>query len=257
MKIALVGYGQMGHMLRSVAEKRGHTIVLTVDPFAKDADLCSSSAEETALAIVKSGAEGIIEFSHPLSVMANIEALLPKKIPLVVGTTGWNDRRAAVRKRAEECGSYIFHAANYSIGVNLFYRIVAQAAKLVSQYEEYDCALWEAHHNKKVDSPSGTALEIAQVVLDNMPSKKEIVTDAFRQRPKPQELHVSSTRVGAVPGTHTVFFDSATDTIELTHTVRSREGLALGAVHALEWLTPKAAAKKIVPGMYSMDDILQ
>lgn len=256
MKIALVGYGQMGHMLRSVAEKRGHKVVLTVDTFAEDADFKPASPAETAAKIKEAGADGIIEFSHPTSVMGNIEALLPLKLPLVVGTTGWNDKRAEVEKLAVKDGSFIFHAANYSIGVNLFYKIVAQAAKLISNYDEYDCALWEAHHTKKLDSPSGTALEIAQLVLDNMPSKKTIVTEAFHDRPKKEELHVSSTRLGSVPGTHTVFFDSSADTIELTHTVRNREGLAMGAVRALEWLRGGIDDGSIKPGMYSMNNIL-
>ena len=256
MKIALVGYGQMGHMLRTQAEKRGHEIVLTVDPVASDADFNPKNAEDMAKKIIESGAEGIIEFSHPSAVYENIISLLPLKLPLVVGTTGWNDKRETVANKAKEMGSYIFHAANYSIGVNLFYKVVEQAAKLFANYDEYDCALWEAHHTKKVDSPSGTALEIAQIILNNTPSKTKIVTDAFHERPKKEELHVSSTRLGSVPGTHTVYFDSASDTVELTHTVRNREGLALGAVRAVEWLKTGIDSGETKPGMYSMDNIL-
>ncbi len=256
MKIALVGYGQMGHMLRTQAEKRGHEVVLTVDPIAADADFNPKTPAETAKKIVESGAEGIIEFSHPSAVYENIQALLPLKLPLVVGTTGWNDKREAVGTQAKEMGSYIFHAANYSIGVNLFYKVVEEAAKLFANYDEYDCALWEAHHTKKVDSPSGTALEIAKIILDNTPSKTKIVTDAFHERPKKEELHVSSTRLGSVPGTHTVYFDCPSDTIELTHTVRNREGLALGAVRAVEWLKAGIDSGETKPGMYSMDNIL-
>lgn len=256
MKIALVGYGQMGHMLRSVAEKRNHKVVLTVDTFAEDADFKPSSPAETAEKIAKSGAEGIIEFSHPSSVIDNIAALLPLKLPLVVGTTGWNDKREEVKKLAEKNSSYIFHSANYSIGVNLFYKIIEQASSLISKYDEYDCALWEAHHTKKLDSPSGTALELAQIVLNNMKSKKTIVTESFHERPKKEELHVSSTRLGNVPGTHTVYFDSSADTIELKHIVRNREGLALGAVRALEWLRAKIDESSLAPGMFSMENIL-
>ena len=131
-----------------------------------------------------------------------------------------------------------------------------KAAKLFANYDEYDCALWEAHHTKKVDSPSGTALEIAKIILDNTPSKTKIVTDAFHERPKKEELHVSSTRLGSVPGTHTVYFDCPSDTIELTHTVRNREGLALGAVRAVEWLKAGIDSGETKPGMYSMDNIL-
>lgn len=256
MKIALVGYGQMGHMLRSVAEKNGHGIVITVDPIAKDAEVNASLPEKIAEAVKKSGAEGIIEFTHPSVVVNNIKNLLPLRLPLVVGTTGWNEHKDEIRKLAEQNGTYLFQAANYSIGVNLFYRIVAEAARLVAAYDDYDCALWEAHHTKKADSPSGTALEIAALVMQNMPSKKTIVTDAFHQRPSPEQLHVSSTRIGSVPGTHKVYFDSPFDTIELTHTVRSREGLALGAVRALEWLSKIEKDKKLPCGMYTMSDML-
>ena len=256
MKIALVGYGQMGHMLRSVAEKNEHEVVITVDPIAKDADVNASLPEEIAAAVKKSGAEGIIEFTHPSVVVNNIKNLLPLRMPLVVGTTGWNDHKDEIRKLAEQNGTYMFQSANYSIGVNLFYRIVSEAARLVSAYDDYDCALWEAHHTKKADSPSGTALEIAALVMQNMPSKKTIVTDAFHQRPSPEQLHVSSTRIGSVPGTHKVYFDSPFDTIELTHTVRSREGLALGAVRALEWHSKVEKEKKLPCGMYTMNDML-
>lgn len=256
MKIALVGYGQMGHMLRSVAEKRGHEVVITVDPIAKDADFKPANAEDAANKIKEVGAEAIIEFSHPSVVLDNINALLPLKLPLVIGTTGWNDKIEEIRSKSKEIGSYIFQAANYSIGVNLFYKIVEEATKLVANYNEYDCAIWEAHHTKKADSPSGTALVIAEKVLAQMKSKTEIVTDAFHERPKKEQLHVSSTRVGSVPGTHTVYFDSDFDTIELTHTVRSREGLAVGAVRAAEWLENQISKNNLECGMYSMDDIM-
>lgn len=257
MKIALVGYGKMGHMIETFAKKRGNTIVATIDSYAKDASIQASSPEEIAKAVKESGAEGIIEFTHPDAVLNNINALLPLGIPLVVGTTGWNAHLDKVAEWAKEANCCLFHAANYSVGVNLFYKIVEEAAALINDFDEYDSAIWEAHHNQKADSPSGTALEIAKRLMANMPRKTEIVTDAFHSKPMPQQLHVSSTRVGSVPGTHTVYFDSAADTIELTHTARSREGFALGAVRAMEWLYDGLSKGSLTKGQfYTMSDML-
>ena len=147
-------------------------------------------------------------------------------------------------------------SANFSVGVNLFYRIVEEAAKYVSQFPEYDDAIWEMHHNQKADSPSGTALEIARRVMNGDKRKTVMVTNEFKERPQPNELHVSSTRCGSVPGTHSVFFDSKADTIELTHTARSREGFASGAVRSVERLKEYADNGTLKHGnLYSMDDL--
>lgn len=258
MKIALVGYGQMGHMIEQCAKKIGHQIVATIDPVASDATnkIPTGNAEALVKVVIDSGAEGIIEFSHPLAVMDNIKALLPLKLPLVVGTTGWKDYEAEVAKIAASTGGTIMRSANFSVGVNMFYRIVEEAAKLFASFDEYDTALWEAHHNLKADSPSGTALELAKRIMIANSSKTEMVFDAFHQRPQPHQLHVSSTRVGSVPGTHKVFFDSPADTIEITHTARSREGFAFGAVHALEKLTAAIANGSLKTGaIYGMEDL--
>ena len=258
MKIALVGYGKMGHMLEQSAVSFGHTVVATVDVFAADASVKVPEGDGKAVsdAVAASGAEGVIEFTHPASVMGNIAALLPLKLPLVVGTTGWSDRLDEVSALAASCGGTLMHSANFSIGVNMFYRIVEEAARLVDNFSEYDTAVWEMHHNQKADSPSGTALEIARRVMAGNKRKTELVTDAFHGRPQPQQLHVSSTRCGTVPGTHTVFFDSAADTIELTHTARSRQGFANGAVHALENLRRMLSEGSLQPGrVYGMNDV--
>ena len=257
MKIAIVGYGKMGHMIESFAKKRGNSVVITCDPYAEDATFKSSDSEAIAKAIKESGAEGIIEFTHPDSVENNIKALLPLGIPLVVGTTGWLSKLDSVTSLTKETNSNLFYAANYSIGVNLFYKIVAEASKLISDFDEYDCAIWEAHHNTKADSPSGTALKIADYVLENMKSKTELVNGNFPGKPEKHQLQVASTRVGCVPGTHTVYFDSTADTIELTHTARSREGFALGAVRACEWLFNGLNEGKLSKGnVYTMTDLL-
>ena len=258
MKIALVGFGKMGHMIKTCAELCGHEVVATIDPIAQDASVVvpAGDSEAVARAVKSSGAEGIIEFRHPSAVMANIHALLPLGIPLVVGTTGWNDKISEVEKLASECGGVIMTSSNFSIGVNMFYKIVEEAVKIMQPFTEYDISTWEKHHNQKVDSPSGTAIEIAKRILENDSRKTEMVVDAFHERPKANELHVSSTRGGCVPGTHTVFIDSAADTIELTHRARSREGFAMGSVHALERLANGIKTGSLVRGkLYGMKDL--
>lgn len=257
MKIALVGYGKMGHMIEAIALKRGNQIVATIDSYASDATCKTKTVDELVQAVKNSGAEVVIEFTHPDVVLENIQALLPLGIPLVIGTTGWNAQIEKVKEWVKETNGSLFYAANYSIGVNLFYKIVYEAAALLNDFDEYDTALWEAHHNQKADSPSGTALEIARQVMKAQPKKTELVTDAFHSKPEPQQLHVSSTRVGSVPGTHTVYFDSLADTIELTHTARSREGFALGAVRAAEWITLGLKEGTLEKGLtFTMTDLL-
>jgi len=258
MKIALVGYGKMGHMIEMCAKRDGHEIVATIDVLAEDASVKIPAGDSAALtrAVKSSGAEGIIEFSHPTAVMANIKALLPLGLPIVVGTTGWNDKKDEVSKMAAACGGIIMTSANFSIGVNMFYKIVAEATKIMSEFSDYDVATWEAHHNQKADSPSGTALEIARRIMENNPNKTEMVTDAFHERPKANQLHVSSTRCGNIPGTHKVFFDGLADTIELTHTARSREGFASGAVKALSKLSEGIKTGRLSKGkLYGMEDL--
>lgn len=255
MKLALVGYGKMGHMIAAAAAARGHDVVCTVDIQAKDATCVTSDGRVMIDAIRKSGAEGVIEFSHPSSVLSNIRALVPTALPLVVGTTGWLDSLGEVTSLVESSSSSLLHSANFSVGVNLFYRMVSDAARLMAEFEEYDVALFESHHNQKADSPSGTGLDLARRVMEAIPRKKRLVTDAFDRKPAEDELHLASVRVGSVPGTHTVWFDSVADTIELTHTARSREGFALGAVRALEWLRAVDGSGKSRKGVFTMNDV--
>lgn len=258
MKIALVGYGKMGHMLENSAKRAGHEVVATIDVIADDASVKVAAGDGAAVsrAVKSSGAEGVIEFTHPMAVMENIKALLPLGLPVVVGTTGWNDRHDEVAELAKNVGGVIMTAANFSIGVNMFYKIVEEAAKIMAEYSMYDVATWEAHHNQKADSPSGTALEIAKRIMSGNKNKTEIVTDAFHERPKANQLHVSSTRCGNIPGTHKVFFDGTADTIELTHTARSREGFADGAVLALAKLDAAIKSGKLTKGnLFGWEDL--
>lgn len=258
MKIALVGYGKMGHMIETCAKAMGHEVVATVDVVSKDASNLVAAGDYAAVAeaVKNSGAEGVIEFSHPSAVLGNLNALIPLGLPVVCGTTGWAKSEGEIEKLCASSNGTCMRSSNFSIGVNMFYKIVEEAARIMAEYSEYDVAVWEAHHNQKADSPSGTALEVARRVMNGNKSKTEMVFDAFHEKPKANELHVSSTRVGFVPGTHTVFFDSPADEIELTHRARSREGFARGSVVALEKLISKLAAGSLSKGkLYGMADL--
>ena len=257
MKVAIVGYGKMGHMIEKALKGRGHECVCTVDLFAPDATCVTPDHAAMAEAVKKSGAEGIIEFTHPASVVDNIRALLPLRIPLVVGTTGWRDNVPEVTELVELNKTSLLYASNFSVGVNLFYRIVSAAASMISRFEgEYDPAVFEAHHNQKVDSPSGTGIDIARRVMQHFTQKTTLVTDAYTRRPEPCEMQLASLRVGAMPGTHAVVFDSPADTIKLVHAARNREGFASGAVHALEWLCSPDSAGRARMGVFTMDDVM-
>ena len=257
MKIALIGYGKMGHMIENIATKRGNEVVATVDYVSPDAKYIVKSSQEGAVVISQVKPDVVIDFTHPDEAFNNIKAFLPLGMPIVVGTTGWTSRLKEVEELVKQNNNALFYAGNFSIGVNMFYRIIENASRLMAQYDEYDSAIWEAHHNQKADSPSGTALDIAKYVMKANPKKTEIVVDAFHTQPKQNQLHVSSTRVGNVPGTHTVFFDSNADSIELTHRARNREGFALGAVRASEWLYKGISSGTLPKGrLYTMDDLL-
>ncbi|MDR2965892.1 MAG: 4-hydroxy-tetrahydrodipicolinate reductase [Treponema sp.] len=243
MRIALIGYGKMGRMIEQVALARGHEIAAIVDPVLG----------KTFADINPANIDAAIEFSRPDAAVDNIIALAQRKIPTVVGTTAWQNRMDEVRKAVEDAGSSLLWASNFSIGVNIFYRVAWYAAEMFNKITEYDVGGFEAHHNKKLDSPSGTAKTLAEGVLSRISRKKKIVWETLaEQKPNDDELHFPSLRMGNVPGTHSLFFDSAVDTIEITHTARSREGFALGAVQAAAWLT---AEKR--QGIYTIDDMLK
>jgi 4-hydroxy-tetrahydrodipicolinate reductase len=251
MKIALIGYGKMGRMIEQIARAGGHTIAAIVDPFVKDTP--------TGIPVFKSiseanfdSADAAIEFSIPATACANITALAQRKIPTVAGTTGWLDKLDEVRKTVESANSALIWSSNFSIGVNLFFRIAWKAAELFNNFNEYDVGGVEVHHNKKLDSPSGTAKTLAEGVLSRIDRKNKIVWETLDRKPETDELHFPSLRMGAVPGTHSLFFDSQADTIEITHTARSRESFASGAVLAAQWLTAKERR-----GVFTIDDILK
>jgi len=255
MNIALIGYGKMGKIIEQIARAQGHTIAAIVDPFAADVPAGAPSAvsvSKTIAAAALDSVDAAIEFTQPSTAAANILALAERKIPAVVGTTGWHERMGEVTQAVEAADSSMLWASNFSIGVNLFYRIAWYAAELANDFPEYDVGGFEAHHNKKMDSPSGTAKVLAEGVLSKIDRKNKIIWETMNRKPEADELHFPSLRMGSVPGTHSLFFDSSADTIEITHTARSREGFASGAVRAACWL---AAQKR--RGVFTIDDMLK
>jgi 4-hydroxy-tetrahydrodipicolinate reductase len=227
MKIAIVGYGKMGRMIEKAAEARGIEVALKLDEF-NNAKFEGITAENFA------GIDVAIDFSIPSAAVENILRIAALGVNLVVGTTGWQDHMSHVKSVVAGRGIGLVWSPNYSVGVNAFFRIVTEAAKLLETEPEYEAWAWEIHHGGKKDAPSGTLLK----VIDDM--KK-----AGFARP----IDVGSNRAGSIAGTHEIGFDSPADTITLRHTARSREGFALGAVKAAEWIKGKQ-------GFYEFSDIL-
>lgn len=243
MKIALVGYGKMGKEVESVAREKGHEIVAIIDPSAENATAKTISKDSL------NGADVAIEFTSPAAVLNNIKQLTDLQVPVVVGTTGWYDKIDSVRSDVEAANASLVYGSNFSVGVNLFFRIVAHAAHLVDNVPEYDVFGYELHHKAKADSPSGTAESIASLLKNNISRKKNVQYDRVNRPIQEDELHFASVRAGSIPGTHVVGFDSAADTIELKHTARNRSGFALGAVLAAQWLIGKN-------GFFTVDDFM-
>jgi 4-hydroxy-tetrahydrodipicolinate reductase len=217
MQIAIVGYGKMGQMIERVAVSRLHSIAARFDI---DNNVGGAGLTRETLA----GVEVAIEFSTPEVAPANLKRLLELKVPVVVGTTGWYSHLDEVKRAVADTGGSLVYSANYSVGMNLFFRLASEASRLFSRYIEYDPFLIEAHHRFKKDAPSGTAAVIANLMRSSYGDGT----------PEPV-----SVRAGHIPGTHEIGFDSEADTITLTHTARNREGFALGAVLAAEKIISK------------------
>ena len=252
MNIALIGYGKMGKTVEQIACLCGHKISVLVDPVASNAENDGKKSFETIAQADFTSVDAAIEFTRPDTAAENIIALAQRKIPAVVGTTGWHNRMDEVKRAVEKAGSSMLWASNFSIGVNMFYRIAWYAAELADNFPEYDVGGFESHHNKKMDSPSGTAKTLAEGALSRISRKNKIVYETLNRKPEPGELHFLSLRIGSVTGTHSLFFDSPADTIEITHTARSREGFASGALRAAQWLTEKDRH-----GVFTIDDMMK
>lgn len=244
MRLAIIGYGNMGRIIHKLAEARGMEITAIIDPEAKEA-----TAKEITSDSLKN-ADVCIDFSQPDAVLENIKKLSELKKNIVMGTTGWYDKTEQAKKIVSDAGNALIFASNFSLGVNLFYRIIENSAKLFNNFHEYDAFGLEFHHTKKKDSPSGTAKSISKILVDNIERKEKPVFDKLDRQISEKELHFASVRGGEIPGTHAVFFDSAADTIELKHTARSREGFALGAIKAAEWIHGKK-------GFFTIDDMMK
>lgn len=238
MKIALVGTGRMGQAVEAVARERGHAVVARFDsghPFSEDADV--------------HGADVAVDFSTPATALAHLEAYCRRGLPAVVGTTGWYDDRDRVQRWVDEHDGALLYAANFSIGVALLARALRALTPLLDRFDDYDAAIHETHHTGKVDSPSGTALMLADVLLGGLARKTHTEPETQHGRIDPAALHVTSTRLGSVFGQHTVLLDGPFDEIALTHRARNRQGFASGAVRAAEWLPGRH-------GLLTFDDFL-
>ncbi len=226
MKIALIGYGAMGRLISQLAAENGHAVTVVIDE--ADAEISA-----TELAGKLTGTDVAIDFTTADAVCRNVEACVAAEVPLVEGTTGWaSDRDKIDRIVSEGNGAFVF-GANFSIGVNLFYRVADHAAKLFARFPEYEVFIEEQHHSRKKDAPSGTALKLKDVVSRHINAN----------------LDIAATRAGSIPGTHRVGFDGPADQILLEHTARSREGFAAGALLAAEWVIGKK-------GFYEFSDVM-
>lgn len=236
MRIALIGYGKMGKMIKEVAEQRGHDVLLKINI----ENLEDFTAENMAQADVA------IEFTAPESAYDNVIRCIDFGVPVVSGSTGWNDKLPDAKDYCMQRGGTFLHASNFSIGVNIFFEVNKMLARLMASQPDYDVSLKEIHHTQKKDAPSGTAVTLAEQVIANLPRKQSWVN---HESYHPEKLTIISERVDPAPGTHHVKYTSEVDDIEIIHTAHSRKGFALGAVLAAEFI----AGKK---GVFTMQDVL-
>ncbi len=237
MQIALIGYGKMGKEIHGILEQRGHAIAAIVD-HNNTSELAKLSPASVDVAI---------EFSTPETAFENIMTCLDQKVKVVSGTTGWLARMPEVEKAVEEKNGAFFYASNYSLGVNLFFHFNQVLAEIMKDYPGYNVEIEEIHHTQKLDQPSGTAISLAEGVINAIPSKTKWANEESEHS---ETLSIISQRLPNVPGTHTVSYSSEEDVIELKHTAASRKGFALGAVKVAEWLADKR-------GFLNMKDYLQ
>ena len=231
MKIALFGYGKMGKTIEQIALQKGHTIVL------------KTSGKSSLEKIIE--ADIAIDFSTPKAAASNIKFCLERQIPIVCGTTGWLDNYNEIINFCNKCNGAFIYASNFSIGVNIFFKMNEYLAKLMKPWKEYQVTLEETHHTEKLDTPSGTAITLAEDIIKNSDNKSWNLKKA-----KKKNIMITSKRVTNVKGTHTINYQSEIDTISIQHEAHSREGFALGALIAAEWLIGKK-------GIFSMKDVLK
>jgi 4-hydroxy-tetrahydrodipicolinate reductase len=236
MKIALIGYGKMGHAIEEIAVKKGHEIVLkiTID-----------NIEDFTIANLQK-ADVAIEFTGPESAVENLQKCFDAGVPVVCGSTGWLSHWSAIETSCRQKNGALLYASNFSIGVNLFFELNTYLSKLMKDYDEYDVKMLEIHHTQKKDAPSGTAITLAEQVMQHLQHKKQWVNYATANK---EELEIVSERLDPAPGTHKIKYTSAIDDIEIVHTAHNRVGFAGGAVKAAEFLSGKK-------GIFNMKDVL-
>ncbi|KQC08428.1 MAG: 4-hydroxy-tetrahydrodipicolinate reductase [Candidatus Cloacimonas sp. SDB] len=239
-KIALVGYGQMGKLLQKLAPEYNAEVTAIIDP------LLNNKISEQYL----QNAEVCIEFTNPSAVIENIKKIAQLKKNIVVGTTGWSDKLPEVTAIVRKYEIGLVYGANFSLGMNLFFNLTEHLSRLMNKASEYDAWGVEKHHNKKIDSPSGTAVILSDILLKNLDSKQICQFDRIRRKINPDELHFASIRAGNIPGDHIIGFDSIADSIEIKHSSRNRDGLAIGALKAAQWIRNKK-------GMYNFNEIFE
>lgn len=237
MNIALLGYGKMGKEIEQIAVSRNHKIVLKID--------VNNVNELTRENLQK--ADAAIEFSTPANAVNNIYHCFDANIPVVVGTTGWMDKLEEVKQQCNNKKGGLFYASNYSLGVNIFFHINRQLARIMNAYTNYNVSLEEIHHIHKLDSPSGTGLSLANQIIENVNRKNKWIEGPATQQ---NELSIICKREGEIPGTHIVKYSSSVDDIEIKHVAHNRKGFALGAVMAAEFMQNKR-------GVFGMQDMLK
>ena len=230
MKIALLGYGKMGKVIERVALERGHEIVLRK----------SSASTYEGL----ENADVAIDFSIPDSAVCNIKQCFDTNVPVVCGTTGWLEHYNEMVSLCESKNGGFIYGSNFSLGVNIFFELNSYLAKMMSKFNQYKVSMEEIHHTQKLDEPSGTAISLAKGIIENSNYASWTL-----ENPTEKEIYIDAKRIENVPGTHSVFYDSSVDQIEIKHTAHSREGFALGSVIAAEWLVNKK-------GVFTMKDVL-
>jgi 4-hydroxy-tetrahydrodipicolinate reductase len=236
MNIALIGYGKMGKAIEAIVLERGHSIPLKID-ISNQQDFTSKNLQAV---------DAVIEFTGPHSAKENIIKCLEAGVPVVSGSTGWLNDWAEVTQFCEQKNGAFLYASNFSVGVNIFFEINRQLALLMNKQEDYNVSMEEIHHTEKKDAPSGTAITLAEQIIENLGRKKAWVNHIDV---KQDEIPIISERIDPAPGTHKIKYSSAIDDIEIIHTAHSRKGFATGAVLAVEFVTGKK-------GVYSMKDVL-
>jgi 4-hydroxy-tetrahydrodipicolinate reductase len=242
MNIALLGYGNMGREVERLALEKN---IIVKKIFTIESNLRAMAINKEALKEV----DVCIDFSVPTAVIENIKAVASCGKNIVVGTTGWYDKVKEVEKIVEKNKIGFLYSPNFSLGMNIFFQMLSSTAHIFEKFDCYDPAIRETHHRQKADSPSGTSLTLAQILLGQIRRKRKMFSETAHKQLKPEELHISSARVGNVVGTHQVIFDSEADSIELIHTAKNRTGFAMGALIAAQFLKGKK-------GIYTMKDVI-